>query len=530
MPSPNPAPRRRRAAFAAVLLAGSALGGLAWNTLPAFAEGNATQNAPVNVPAAGAGPIAVAAAALPSFADLAAKVRPAVVTITSTERVSAQADSPFQQGSGPDDMFRRYFGAPGGQGSGQGGGQGGPGAEEGRGARPRTVQGLGSGFIVDAEGHVVTNNHVVNGATRVTVTLADGRELPARLVGRDPRTDLAVLKIDAGGPLPYLALGDSDKARVGDWVVAMGNPFGLGGTLTAGIVSARSRDIGSGPYDDYLQVDAPINRGNSGGPLFALDGTVIGVNTAILSPSGGSVGIGFAIPSNLVRNVVAQLEEHGRIDRGWLGVVTQPVDANMASALRLPNNHGALIADAQRNSPAANAGVQSGDVITAVNGKPVASPRELARTVAGLAPGSTATLTLLRDGNERTLSVTLARQQDETVKEAAADRQGAERGIGVALAPLNPQVGEELGLPPGTRGAVIAQVRPDSPAEAAGLRRGDVILGVGNRAVGEPGEAAQAIREALRGNRNAVALRVLREGQSIFVAVPAEANAASRNG
>ena len=306
--------RRRNAAFAAVLLAGTALGGVATGWAPAFAEGavQAPQGGQIQ-PAAAV--VAPAMQGLPGFADLVAKVRPAVVTITAIEKPQQQAEagSPFPPGSPQDRMFRRYFGAP----------EGGP--------RGGVAEALGSGFLVDAEGHVVTNNHVVKDAASVKVTLDDGRELPARIVGRDERTDLALLKIDAGGNLPFLKLGDSDKARPGDWVVAVVNPFGLGGTVTAGVVSARGRDIGAGPYDDFLQVDAPINRGNSGGPLFAQDGTVIGVNTAIFSPSGGSVGIGFAIPSNIVQTVVAQLEKNGHVERGFLGASTQPVTATMAT-------------------------------------------------------------------------------------------------------------------------------------------------------------------------------------------------------
>ena len=364
--------RIRQTALATLLLAGTALGG--------FAARDALPSAHAQPATA----ITVPSAALPSFADMVARVRPAVVTITTTETRQAAA--------GPDQQFQRYFGNP-------------------REERPQTVQALGSGFIVDAEGHIVTNNHVVEGATRVTVKLDDGRELVARIVGRDPRTDLAVLKVD-GANLPHLSLGDSDKVRVGDWVVAVGNPFGLGGTVTAGILSARGRDIQSGPYDDYLQVDAPINRGNSGGPLFGQDGSVIGVNTAIFSPTGGSIGIGFAIPSNLVQRVVAQVQATGRIERGWLGVATQGLDAGMAAALHLPNAEGALVADADADGPAAKAGLQPGDVVTAVDGQAVKSPRELARLIGDLRPNGHVALTLRRDGAERVVQVTLGELRD----------------------------------------------------------------------------------------------------------------------
>lgn len=481
---------RRNAAFAALLLAGTALGGLGATLVPAAAQNQTTTAAPI---APQAGP------ALPGFADMVARVRPAVVTITSTERVQAeQASSPFPEGSEQDRTFRQFFG----------GGQ----QQE----APRAAKALGSGFLVDAEGHVVTNNHVVEGATKVVVTLEDGRELEARVVGRDPRTDVAVLKVDAGKPLPFLALGDSDKARPGDWVVAVGNPFGLGGTVTAGILSARGRDIGAGPYDDFLQVDAPINRGNSGGPLFGLDGTVLGVNTAIFSPSGGSVGIGFAIPANVVKQVVAELEAHGHMERGYIGLVSQAVTPEMAAALNLSQPQGALVAELEPGAPAAKAGLRPGDVITAVNGGAVSDPRGLARQVAALRPGTEATLAVRRDGAEQTLRLTTATLPDKTADaapQAAAKDQGR---LGLALAPINPAARESLGLAGDVHGAVIASVRPGSPASEAGLKAGDVVQGVGNRAVTSPQEAVQAIQAQGR----AVALRILRDGHSLFVAVP----------
>lgn len=489
---------RRNAAFAALLLAGTALGGLGATLVPAAAQNQATAAAPI-VPQAGP--------ALPGFADMVARVRPAVVTITSTERVQAeQASSPFPEGSEQDRTFRQFFG----------------GRQQEREA-PRAAKALGSGFLVDAEGHVVTNNHVVEGATKVVVTLEDGRELEARVVGRDPRTDVAVLKVEAGKPLPFLALGDSDKARPGDWVVAVGNPFGLGGTVTAGILSARGRDIGAGPYDDFLQVDAPINHGNSGGPLFGLDGSVIGVNTAIFSPSGGSVGIGFAIPANVVKQVVAELEAHGRMERGYIGLVSQPVTPEMAAALKLPQQQGALVAELEPGAPAAKAGLKPGDVITAVNGGAVSDPRGLARQVAALRPGTEATLAVRRDGAEQTLRLTTAALPDKTAEaapQAAAKEQGR---LGLALAPINPAARESLGLAGDVQGAVIAAVRPGSPASEAGLKAGDVVQGVGNRAVASPQEAVQAIQSqgGTGEAHGAVALRILRDGHSLFVAVPA---------
>ncbi len=490
----------RNAAFAAVLLAGTALGGLGVSLRPAAAEDAAAVAAPIVAPA---GP------AMPGFGDLVRRVRPAVVTITSTERVQAeQASSPFPQGSDQDQTFRHFFG------------NNQPGNEGRSGHEGQLAKALGSGFIIDADGHVVTNNHVVDGATKVVVTLDDGRELNATVVGRDARTDIAVLKVDAGAKLPFLALGDSDKAQPGDWVVAMGNPFGLGGTVTAGIVSARGRDIGAGPYDDFLQVDAPINRGNSGGPLFGTDGTVMGVNTAIFSPSGGSVGIGFAIPSNLVKQVVAELEDHGHLDRGYLGVMTQKLNPEMASALKLAHPAGALVSEVEANGPAAKAGLKPGDVVTAVNGTAVNDPRALARQVAAIHPGNVATLAVQRDGAEQTVKVTALTLPEKTADASAPGEASNGAKLGLALAPINPAARESLGLGEDVKGAVIAGVRPNSPASEAGLKAGDVLLSVGNRQVTTPQEAVQAIHAQQDAKQQAVALRVLRDGHSMFVAVP----------
>ncbi|WP_245214532.1 DegQ family serine endoprotease [Roseomonas indoligenes] len=500
--------RRRGAALGAMLLAGTALTGAAgWLTIPAFAEG----------PQPAAPAVAAPAVPLPGFGDLVARVRPAVVTITATERAQAEnVNSPFPEGSQQDQMFRRYFGDQGGR-------------EEGGKPQARVQQALGSGFIVDADGHVVTNNHVVEGATQVKVTLDDGRELTAKIVGRDPRTDLALLKVEAGAPLPFLNLGNSDAARVGDWVVAVGNPYGLGGTVTAGILSARGRDIHSGPYDDFLQIDAPINRGNSGGPLFAQDGSVIGVNTAIFSPSGGSIGIGFAIPSNLVTTVVAQLKANGHVERGYLGATTQPVDPTMARALHLPKPEGALVAGVEENSPASRAGLRPGDVVTALGETPVHSPRDLARAVAALREGTSTSLTARRDGRETRLDVRLAalREGGDTARGGTEEARSRGR-IGIGLATLQEAERAGLEVPRGTEGAVIASVRPDSPAGEAGLRPGDVITAVGGKAVKDPDGAVSAIREALSANDGAVALQLLRDGQRAFVAV--EAPSGSRQG
>ena len=491
----SPTPRFRRTAFAAVLLAGTAMSGIAaWQATPAFAQTTVEHTAPIDV----ARP---AAQALPGFADLVQKVTPAVVTISTTMREKSEDQtSPFPAGSPQAQRFGQFFGMP---------NQGGT----------HIVHALGSGFIVDSQGHVVTNNHVVKDATDIQVTLADGRKLPAKVVGVDPKTDLAVLQVKSDTPLPHLALGDSDAARVGDWVVAVGNPFGLGGTVTAGILSARGRQIGEGPYDDFLQIDAPINRGNSGGPLFAQDGTVIGVNTAIYSPSGGSVGIGFAIPSSLVKQVVGQLEANGHVERGWLGVAAQQVSPTMAHALQLPNASGALVAEVQKDSPAASAGIQQGDVITKIGSQAVKDPRALSQMVASLHSGSEQQITVLRGGQDKILTVAIASQPDQ---DAAVQSAAAEQGpsLGLALAPLNDEARQAMNLPQGQKGVVISDVKQDSPAQMAGLQAGDVLEMVGNQAVTTPKQAVMALRAGTQ-KSGAVALRVLRDGHQTFVALSA---------
>ena len=475
--------RSARAGLVAVLLGGTALGGWAAHAADSVAAGPTTIQ-----------PMA-ARVQLPDFSDLAAQVSPAVVSVTVRERAAPEMAMEMQGGRHP--------------------GQHSSGGE--------VRQGRASGFIVDADGTIVTNNHVVKDADRVSVTLSDGTELPAKIVGRDERTDLAVLKVEAGHALPSLLLGDSDQVRPGQWVVAVGNPFGLGGTVTAGIVSARGRDLGAGPYDAFLQVDAAINQGNSGGPLFTQDGRVVGVNTAILSPSGGSVGIGFAIPSTLVRDVVGQIRTAGHVTRGFLGVETQRVTAAIAPGLGLgADAKGAVVAAVASDSPAAKAGVQPGDVLQAVDGKAVASPHELAMLVAEVKPGSTAALTLMRDGTAKTVDVRVS-AMPEVRQASGTATEGAEGPrIGIALAPLSPELRERLELSPGQSGVVIAGVQPGSPAARAGLREGDLVVGVGAVAVSEPAAAVTAIRGAAQGGKT-VALRIVREGRARFVAVPGQA-------
>ena len=487
--------RSVRAGAAALLLGGTALAGAA-----AWAPGLAHADTPATLTPGTITPSATPAP-LPDFSALAAQVSPAVVSVTVREKPQPQRGAigglPF---------------AFGGQGNGQGDGQ--------EGGRMTVREARGSGFIIDPDGTIVTNNHVVKDAERVSVTLTDGTELPARIVGRDARTDLAVLHVDAGHKLPALQLGDSDQVKPGQWVIAVGNPFGLGGTVTAGIVSARGRDIGAGPYDSFLQVDAAINQGNSGGPLFTQDGRVVGVNSAILSPSGGSVGIGFAIPSSLVKDVVGQLRTAGHVTRGFLGVETQSVTAAVAPGLGLPaDTHGALVAGIAPDSPAKDAGLQPGDVLQAVDGKSVQTPRQLALLVADVKPGDTAHLSLLRDGQSRTLDVKVAAMPDDSQVADAGHPAAGEHGIGVALAPLSPDVRNQLELPGSATGAVVAEVRPGSPAAEAGLQEGDLVVGVGAKPVATPADAAAAIRGSTKDGKT-VALRIVRNGQPRFVAVP----------
>jgi serine protease Do len=335
---------------------------------------------------------------------------------------------------------------------------------------------------------IVTNAHVVGDNAEVRVVLADGREMPARVIGRDVATDVAVIKVEAGAPLPAVTFGDSDRTRVGEWVMAMGNPFGLGGSVTAGIVSARGRQIGAGPYDDFIQTDASINPGNSGGPLFNAAGEVVGMNTAIFSPSGGNIGIGFAVPSNLVRQIVAQLREHGTVRRGWLGVSLQPLDRDLAAALRVEDAKGALIAGVEPNSPAARAGLRAGDVLIGMDGRRLESPRDVAIGVAAVTPGQTATFAVLRDGT--------AMAQPSL-------------GLGLARRPEG--------------GVVIARVEPGSPAEERGLRPGDVVLRAGDREAKAPSDVAEAVRAARRAGLPSIALQVERDGARRFVAIPLNA-------
>ena len=382
--------------------------------------------------------------------------------------------------------------------------------------RHHFAQAQGSGFFISGDGYIVTNNHVVDHASEVTITTSDGKTMPAKVIGVDSKTDLALLKAD-GHDFPYVTFA-AHTPRVGDWVIAVGNPFGLGGTVTAGIVSARGRDIGSGPYDDFLQIDAPVNHGNSGGPTFNAEGEVVGVNTAIFSPSGGSVGIGFAIASDVVQNVVEQLKDTGSVTRGWIGVQIQNVTADLADDLGLKGTTGALVAAAQKDSPAAAAGVKSGDVITAVDGETVADPHDLARRIAALGPKKTVKLAIIRNGSPMTIDVILGTMPAD--KTASAEMRNSDDNEGSALAKL----GLTLRPAHGQAGVVVADVDPDGAAADKGLKQGDVILEVAGKSVSRPAEVAQAIDAAKSDGKKSVLVRVKSNDGEHYLTLPTRAS------
>ena len=488
----------RRRAFASVaaaaLVAGGAAGfGLTESAMPAYAQ--ALPKTPIEAPEHPPG----------SFANVVDKVKPGVVAVKV--KLDNNLDDDDDGPGGPNlqqvppqlrEFFKRF-------------GQGGPG---GRGMPQRGQRGaVGSGFIISADGYVVTNNHVVDKAKTVQVTLDDSRTLDAKVIGKDPKTDIALLKITESGSYPYVQFGKG-APRVGDWVVAIGNPFGLGGTVTAGIVSARGRDIGAGPYDDFLQIDAPINKGNSGGPTFNVNGEVVGVNTAIASPSGGSVGLGFAIPAETVQTVVDQLRTDGKVVRGYLGVQVQPVTKDIAEGLGLDKAKGALVDHAESGTPAAKAGLKSGDVIESVNGAPVNDARDLSRRIAGLKPGTEVKLAYLRNGKSDTATVELGTlPSDGKVASRGDSSSGSQTRLGLSLAPAS-----ETGL--GDEGVAVMDVDPEGPAAAKGISQGDVILDVAGTSVSKPSDVQAQIRAAESNGRKAVLMRVKSaKGQTRFVAV-----------
>jgi serine protease Do len=451
---------------------------------------------------------AFASVPLDGYADLVEKVSPTVVTVLVTgeapERRAALGgsdDLPF--GTPFDELFRRFgVPAPGSRGE----------------AAPQ--RGLGSGFILDAAGYIVTNDHVVQNAAAIKVRLADDTELDARLVGADPKTDLALLKVDADRPLPQVVLGDSDRTRVGEAVIAVGNPFGLGDTVTSGIISARGRDIDSGPYVDYFQTDAAINRGNSGGPLFNARGEVIGVNTAIFSPNGGSVGVGFAIPSNVVGQVAGALKEHGAVARGWLGVTIQPLTRELAEATGVDGTKGALVADVAAKSPA-DGKLQPGDVIVGFAGKPVESVRDLPKLVAATPAGEQVRVDFHRDGTRRSVDVVVVDLDDPGATLARADlrgdrKEGGSAKLGATVAPLSAVARRQLGLDEDVQGVVITSVERDGAAARAGLRAGDVIDRVSGREVRSVADLEAGLEST---HTPSALLRVNRRGAQSFVGV-----------
>jgi serine protease Do len=382
------------------------------------------------------------------------------------------------------------------------------------------MQGVGSGFIVTADGYIVTSNHLVENAAEIQVILDDGKRLAAEVRGRDPKTDLALLKVDVGKDLPFVVFGDSDTAHVGDWVVAIGNPFGLGGTATTGIISARGRDINAGPYDDYLQIDAPINRGNSGGPLFDLSGRVLGVNTAIYSPNGANVGIGFAVPASQAKAVIAQLMQNGQVQRGWLGVQIQKLDQALAESLDLPDDKGALITDVSTGSPAAQAGLRVGDVILALNTHKIDAMRDLPRLVADISPGEKANLTVWRQGKQLELEVAIAAYPDKTLAAVELAPPVAEGGkLGLTLAPISDELRQRLAVVEGVEGALVIEVEAGSPAAQQGLRPGDVIVQADSKPVSVPQDVVNVVQATHASERNRILLLINRQGDQRFVTV-----------
>lgn len=454
---------------------------------------------------------------VPSFADVVEKVSPAVVSVRVTAKIEPASDTgadlfgdPRGFDNLPDDhpmkrFFREFRGDR----------DGGREFRRDRGRRDGTRPvSQGSGFFISEDGYLVTNNHVVEGGQTFAVVMDNGTELEAKLIGADPRTDLAVLKVEGEQKFTYVDFADEAKVRVGDWVVAVGNPFGLGGTVTAGIVSARGRDIGAGPYDDFLQIDAAVNRGNSGGPAFNLEGQVVGINTAIFSPSGGNVGIAFAIPASTARDIVTDLMTNGSVERGWLGVQIQQVNSDIADSLGLSKAAGALVSEAQADSPAKEAGIVAGDVITAVNGKEVASPKELAREIGNLEPGTSVDVTLWRKGASEQVTVKLGELP-------GTDRQAS---LAPSEEPTQGDMLEGFGLTvtraDDGRGLVVTDVEPGSEAAERGIQAGDVIVGVNSTEVTSTGDVDKAIAEASAAGRKSVLVQLSRDDNNRFVALP----------
>ena len=458
---------------------------------------------------------ALAKAPPESFADLAARLLPSVVNISTTQTVRPDGGNRpeiprFAPGSPFERFFREFFER-----------------QQQNPSPQQRVTSLGSGFVIDASGVIVTNNHVISEADKIAIVLSDKSRLEAKVIGRDAKTDIALLRIDPGDrKLAALSLGDSDGTRVGDWVIAIGNPFGLGGTVTAGIVSARQRDINAGPYDDFIQTDASINRGNSGGPMFNLAGEVIGINTAIFSPTGGSVGIGFAIPSNLAAPIIDQLLKYGRARRGYLGVRIQTVTDEIAQGLDLPSASGALVTSLAEDGPAATAKVEVGDVILTFDGKHISEMRSLPRIVAETAVGRKVSLEVWRRGAKKTLEVTLGEFPEEDRQVAARTpaekpRETAVATLGLDLAPITPETRERFNLAENAEGVVVVDVKSGSPAAEKQIRPGDIIRKIGPRQadVSDPSQVAEAVESARKADRKTLLVLVERERNQRFVAL-----------
>ena len=447
------------------------------------------------------------------FADLVDAVKPAVVNISVTASAKGGSGLPDLGKHAPqlEEFFKRYFGQPDGRPS--------PSPQP---SEPyvRKTQAVGSGFIVDPSGLVVTNNHVIDNADEIEVVFDDGTRIPATLKGTDSKTDLALLQIETDQPLPYVEFGNSEKARVGDWVVAIGNPFGLGGTTTKGIISARGRDIRSGPLDDFIQIDAPINRGNSGGPLFNTKGEVIGVNSAIYSPNGGSVGIGFAIPASMASNVIAQLRDNGTVQRGYLGVHIQLVTDEIADTLGLDKASGALVTEVVPDSPAERAGVESGDIILKYDGKPVNTMRDLPKLVALTDKHTDVEITVWRSEKEQDLSVQIGVNDEEQVASASSNSPASKSSLGIQLENLDDDNRQVFNLDPETLGVVIVEVDPESEAGKKGLTPGDVIKKVGSQKISSVDDVKAAVKASEEAEKNSVLLLVERDNRTRYVVVP----------
>ncbi len=453
---------------------------------------------------------AVSQSAPNSFADLAERLLPSVVNISTTQvtregKKRGPEIPQFPPGSPFEEFFRDFL-------------------ERNRpDAPPRRVTSLGSGFVIDKSGYIVTNNHVIEEADEITVILQDDTNLKAKIIGRDAKTDLALLKVESKKPLIALKFGDSDVVRVGDWVVAIGNPFGLGGTVTAGIISARARDIRSGPYDDYLQTDASINRGNSGGPMFNLKGEVIGVNTAIFSPSGGSVGIGFAIPSALAKNVIDQLRKYGRTRRGWLGVRIQSVTEEIAESLSLDKAEGALVAGVSKDGPAQKAGIEAGDVILRFDGKSVTAMRKLPRIVAETPIDKEVDVEIWRKGAKKIVKVAIGELKESAEKKSSPPESAQKdtvKLLGLTLSSLTPKLRQRYKLKENIKGVIITAVEDPSPAKKKGLRVGDVILEISQDKVSAPAEVQGKVKSARAAKRKSVLLLIERQNDQRFVVLP----------